>query len=204
MKIGIISDAHGNEMGLASCLDFLKSNGAKNIFFLGDAVGYLVNPNAILSLLKNNDCQCLLGNHDAMLLNYISVDKKKEKVYKIGANRKKILKEYRYHMAKWEPFLIKRFNGKNMLFIHGSPYDPLQGYIYPDTDISSWAGLPYDIIFMGHTHYPFVKKIGRLTVVNVGSCGLPRDIGNLASCGIYDTNTGKISIKRILIDRRNG
>jgi putative phosphoesterase len=202
MKIGIISDAHGNHIGLSSCLDFLKRNGAKKIFFLGDAVGYIVNPNTILSLLQANNCQCLLGNHDAMLLKQISTISSKEKIYKINASRRKMQGKYRSYMSKWAPFLIKKLNGKKMLFVHGSPYNPLQGYAYPDTDMSSWSGLPYDFIFMGHSHYPFIKKAGRLTIVNVGSCGLPRDIGNSVSCGMYDTNTGKASIVRILIDKK--
>lgn len=202
MKIGIISDAHGNEIGLASCLSFLKKNGVKKIFFLGDAVGYIVNPNAILNLLQRNHCQCLLGNHDAMSLGYVDVPKAKEAIYKVNATKKEITGEHLSYMAGWAPFLIKNLNGKRALFTHGSPYNPLKGYVYPDTDISGWVGLPYDIIFVGHSHYPFVKKAGNLTVVNAGSCGLPRDIGNSVTCAIYDTGTCEVRIKRISIDEK--
>jgi putative phosphoesterase len=200
MKIGILSDAHGNDSGLSSAIRFLKKNGVKKIFFLGDAVGYIVNPNAVLNLLQVNNCQCLLGNHDAMLLGYINRMKVKEKIYKIDESMAEIKDKHRFYMLDWKPFLEKKFNGKRVLFIHGSPYDPLQGYVYPDTDVSGWIRLPYDLIFTGHSHYSFVKKIGRLTIVNVGSCGLPRDVGNSVTCAIYDTDTHKVNISRVLID----
>ena len=41
MKIGLLSDAHGNPDGLANCISVLRSRGAERLFFLGDAVGYL-------------------------------------------------------------------------------------------------------------------------------------------------------------------
>jgi predicted phosphodiesterase len=84
--------------------------------------------------------------------------------------------------------------------VHGSPWDPLQGYIYPDADLSPFRALPYDFVFMGNTHRPFIKKLGKITVVNVGSCGLPRDRGDLASCAVFDAGSGRCSVHRIAFD----
>jgi hypothetical protein len=39
-----------------------------------------------------------------------------------------------------------------------------------------------------------------MTIVNVGSCGLPRDVGNLASCAVYDTVTRTAEILRVEFD----
>ncbi len=200
MKIGIICDAHGNHAGMIACLNVLKKNGAKKIFFLGDAVGYMVDPNSILNSLQAYDCQCLLGNHDAMLLGHISIPKSKENIYKINESLKEIKKKNFLYMLSWKPFLERNFNGIRFLFVHGSPFDPLQGYVYPDTNIANWKRLPYDFIFTGHSHYPFIRKVGRQTIVNVGSCGLPRDSGKLVSCAICDTLTRDVRIIRIPID----
>ena len=42
MKIGVVSDAHGNPYGLKTCIDFLRVRAqVARIYFLGDAVGYL-------------------------------------------------------------------------------------------------------------------------------------------------------------------
>jgi diadenosine tetraphosphatase ApaH/serine/threonine PP2A family protein phosphatase len=75
--------------------------------------------------------------------------------------------------------------------------DPLQGYVYPDSDLAPFHGLPHDVVLMGHTHRPFAALSGTVKVVNVGSCGLPRDVGNLASCATYDTSSRDCEILRI-------
>ena len=50
MKIGILSDAHGNPHGLNRCLTALKREGAERLYFLGDAVGYLPDWKDVLVL----------------------------------------------------------------------------------------------------------------------------------------------------------
>ena len=45
------------------------------------------------------------------------------------------------------------------LFVHGSPTDPLTGYIYPDSDLSEFSEIDADVVFMGHTHHPFVRQV---------------------------------------------
>ena len=56
----------------------------------------------------------------------------------------------------------------------------------------------YDAVFMGHTHRPFVATMNSVRVVNPGSCGLPRDIGNSPSFAVYNTQTGEAKIHRVL------
>ena len=46
-------------------------------------------------------------------------------------------------------------------------------------------------VFMGNTHRPFVRRCGSTTFVNVGSCGLPRDVGTLGACCVFDERTGQ-------------
>ena len=82
-----------------------------------------------------------------------------------------------------------------MLFVHGSPRDPLNGYVYPDTEMDSFEKLPYDAIFMGHTHRSFIKKAGEKIIANVGSCGLPRDVDNKLTVVLYDTTKNEAFIK---------
>ena len=53
---------------------------------------------------------------------------------------------------------------------------------------------------MGHTHYPFIFDGQGLKVVNVGSCGLPRDQGNLSSFAIHDTSIHQSKILRLSFD----
>ena len=51
MVIGLLSDAHGNPLGLRSCLAALRAAGAGQVYFLGDAVGYLPGEAEVIDIL---------------------------------------------------------------------------------------------------------------------------------------------------------
>ena len=89
MIIGVLSDAHGNFIGLKQCLDFLKSK-CERIFFLGDAVGYIPFPDEVINLLRKSGAECILGNHDAMLLGILTFSQENEEIYRITESRNKI------------------------------------------------------------------------------------------------------------------
>jgi predicted phosphodiesterase len=82
-----------------------------------------------------------------------------------------------------------------LLFVHGSPKDPTCGYVYPDSDLSVFD-TDADFVFMGNSHYPFIRKHQGVTYINVGSCGLPRDDGRYGSIALFDTDTGVARIIR--------
>ncbi|MFQ5730094.1 MAG: metallophosphoesterase family protein, partial [Waddliaceae bacterium] len=74
---------------------------------------------------------------------------------------------------------------------------------YPDSDLARFYTLGVDAVFMGHTHRPFINTVGKTLVVNVGSCGLPRDHGELSSCAVFDTDSGECRILRIPFDAQS-
>ena len=201
MIVGFVSDAHGNPAGLAGCLDAIRGHGAERIYFLGDAVGYFPEENAVLDLLRSNEAECIRGNHDAMLLG-APIPKGRDTVYRLTEARARIDSRHRDWMGEWPSRLVVELDGCHLLLVHGSPADPLQGYVYPDSDLTPMRELPFDAVVMGHTHRPFVADAGRVTAMNVGSSGMPRDVGNLASCALYDTRTHTGEILRVLFDAR--
>jgi len=203
MKIGFISDIHGNLMGLNTCLEFLNKMNVDKIFCLGDLVGYLPDPSKAILRIKNLGISSLLGNVDAMFLGTLVFDKKKAQVYRIDEARKSVSSELKDYMSTLLPWSEMTIGGKKLLLVHGSPSNPLNGYVYPDSDISYFKNWDYDAIFMGNTHHPFIKKIdGNKLIVNVGSSGLPRDQGDLSACTIYDTGTHSCEIFRLNFDAK--
>jgi len=64
MRIGFISDIHGNYEALKSVLASLDEMGVDSIYCLGDVVGYYAQPNECCSALRERDIPCLMGNHD--------------------------------------------------------------------------------------------------------------------------------------------
>jgi len=196
MKIGILSDAHGNPSGLKGCIEYLQTQEkVDRIFFLGDAVGYLPAYNEVIELLKKANAACVLGNHDAMLLEMLPIKPSSDMVYQITKNRRDLLPDNYNYISTWPLKLEITIKNRRLLFIHGSPWEPLTGYIYPDTDLSRFEELNFDVVFMGQTHHPFIRSTESRLVVNTGSCGLPRDHGSMASCAVYKRDTHKERLK---------
>lgn len=195
MKIGLLSDAHGNPEGLANCIEVLRAKGADRLYFLGDAVGYLPQWTEVLNLLRENDVSCVLGNHDEHALRAPTFEGAKD-AYQLTPTLIETLAPYRSWMESWPRSLKLEIDGMSMLLLHASPENELNGYVYPWTDLSEIQWPEVDLIAMGHTHRPFVRRHNQLMVINPGSCGLPRDVGHLASCAMLDTATRQAQIYR--------
>lgn len=202
MKIGLLSDAHGNSAGLAACLDKLKEMKVDGIYFLGDAVGYLPGESEVLALLRSAGVSCQKGNHEAMLLGQISFSSSKDRIYGIERARARLSETDRQFIAGWPDHRVVELLGKKILFVHGSPVNYLEGYIYPDNDLKVFENLPFSAVFMGHTHRPFISRRDRTLIANVGSCGIPRDQGDLLSFAVYDSDRDECEILRLRFDSR--
>lgn len=193
--IGILSDAHGNGPAFNQTIELLRRLGASHFYFLGDAVGYMPSKDVVAALQSlGSDILCIKGNHEAMLLQNVS-DPKRDEVYRLTNVRMSLKVEELDFIQSWPTHRIESINGKRILFVHGSPMDYTNGYVYPDTDLSIFDG-PYDFVFMGHSHYPFVRHQGAVCYVNVGSCGMPRDDGRFGAGAIFDPDTGKVRVVR--------
>jgi putative phosphoesterase len=202
MKIGIVSDAHGNRLGLLACLKFLVREGVEELYFLGDAVGYMPDWKGVFESLDNYNVVCLRGNHDQMAIDDLELPLK-HRAYGITRKLKAENAQFLSWAATWPTSISKEISSKKIMFVHGSPWQKLNGYVYPDSDMQRFATVDADVVFMGNTHRPFVKNINGKIVVNVGSCGLPRDAGNLLSCAIYDISSNNCMIYRIPHDVEN-
>lgn len=200
MKIGILSDAHGNSLGLKLCLAAMEEQEVSEIHYLGDCVGYLPDVRGVYSLLKASRTLCLRGNHEEMLLGNIPFPLEQEKVYQLERAKNILSDRALLDFSKWPFFRKKEIDGRKLMWVHGNPWDFTTGYVYPNSDLERFKELPVDAVFLGHTHHPFIRKAGGVLVVNVGSCGLPRDQGNLASYAIYDTASSNCQIYRIPFD----
>ncbi len=190
MIAGFLSDAHGNPVGLERCLRALEYEGAEAIYFLGDAVGYFPEENAVLDLLRSRQVTCVRGNHEALLLGELPLGPEQDRIYRITEVRSRLHHRHREWIEQWPDRLEVELGGRRLLLVHGSPREPLEGYVYPDSDLSAFEALSFDAVLMGHTHRAFLRRQGTVTIVNAGSCGMPRDAGGLASCAMYNELTG--------------
>ena len=193
MKIGILSDIHGNLRALKAILRAFRSGGVEKIICLGDMVGYYHQSLDVLDLLMKLNVESILGNHEAYLLGYLRCSPENWQVYSLAQIKENISTGHFRWLSTLPNSLELNLGGKHMAFFHGSPWDPLEEYIYPDSNkFDNFTNLPWDYIFLGHTHYPMFKQEGSVTIVNPGSCGQPRDGDLRASAAVFDPGNEQI------------
>lgn len=202
MRIGVFSDAHGNAPALEKGLALLRENGAERLFFLGDAVGYIPGIQALDLLRDTQNLSCLFGNHERILLAG-DWEGEREEVFRHRATDTALTDEQRVFLGTWADCGWQRERlPLDVLFCHGSPREPLDGYLYPDTDLEpetqgleALSGGPC-FVFCGHTHRPFIRRCRDRVFVNVGSCGMPRDDGRYGAVCLFDVCTARITVLR--------
>ena len=141
MIIGVISDAHGNIYGLKKCIELLEATDVQKIYFLGDAVNYFSKSKEVLGYLKAKKVECIKGNHEILILEEREVSQKKNEIYNIDLTIKNLSKENYLYLKSWQSHLELSLSGFKILMVHGSPFDYLCGYVYPDSNFENILSL---------------------------------------------------------------
>lgn len=198
--IGILSDAHGNKHAFDEAIRVLRSQGATRFVYLGDALGYFPNPKMLDHVLSScgPDGIVLGGNHEAMIANE-STPPDREPIYQHAAIRRSLSSSDYELIRRLSSRVEREIPAGRVMFVHGSPVDPLEGYVFADSRLEP-PGDGITHVICGHTHRPFSRLDGRVTWVNVGSCGLPRDDGALGSAALLDPVSGKARVLRFNIE----
>jgi predicted phosphodiesterase len=203
VKRAIVSDIHGNLEALEAVLTDIDSQGVSEVYCLGDVVGYGPNPRECVDLVMAFEV-CVLGNHDqgalfdpegfssgaerAIFWTRDQLERPGDEEQEAGRNLK-----------RWDFLggLPRRLGEDHVLYVHGSPRNPLNEYVFPEDiynarKINRVFGLFERHCFHGHTHMPGVLTEagrffsppeigdryhldGRKAMINVGSVGQPRD-----------------------------
>lgn len=75
LKIGVISDVHGNDIALKTVIEDMKKELIDGIIFLGDLIAGGPNPKNTLDMLrKSNVLSWIKGNTDIVYQEAIDVD----------------------------------------------------------------------------------------------------------------------------------
>ncbi|MEM0490865.1 MAG: metallophosphoesterase family protein [Ignisphaera sp.] len=217
MRILIVSDIHGNAEALRSVLESVDKWDA--VWFLGDFVDYGPEPHIVIDIVKDLKPDAIvMGNHDYAVA--FNTDCKCDPVlhnlseYTRKNISLKLLSREQIEWLKTLPKTIEKvIDGKKHYIVHGSPRNPLYGYIKPGLSINEIKlsltssvvaikpkPIEVDYVFVGHTHIPMDIKVDSVRIVNPGSCGQPRDGDYRASYAIYDTETNIFEIGRIEYD----
>jgi len=204
MKICVFSDIHGNGPAFFAALGDILSEKADVHVFLGDLCGYYYDQLSIYSRLRDiPDLVSLKGNHDELFLRIYGGDEDVRQDYRhrYGNSMERLLQADCREMADWLAGLpvSLAWDDLGTLFCHGSPGEPLAGYIYPDTPLEALAEEAASTIVLGNTHYPMHRKIAGKAIVNPGSLGQPRH-GGWSSYAVLDLAVGEVAFREVRYD----
>lgn len=68
----IIGDVHGHYEGLMTLFEAIAPTADDQVYFLGDLIDRGPQSSYVVNFVKENGYQCLLGNHEQMLLNILT------------------------------------------------------------------------------------------------------------------------------------
>src|SRR3712207_2121401 len=68
----IIGDIHGHYEGLMTLLEAIAPTSDDQVYFLGDLIDRGPDSAQVVNFVKDSSYQCLLGNHEQMLLNILT------------------------------------------------------------------------------------------------------------------------------------
>jgi protein phosphatase len=175
MKIVIISDLHGNYEALRKLPEAYDE-----LWVLGDLVNYGPEPAAVIDLVRGKARIVVRGNHDHSIgceedprctprYQRMAEATRRYTGSALATDQKEYLRQLPLHLE------LKRQNIRFYL-CHAKPSDPLYGYCPEDS--KEWPielnRVDRDVLLVGHTHTPFIRRIGNRVVVNPGSLGQPK------------------------------
>lgn len=202
MKLGLMGDIHGNAYALRVVLDAASCANVQKLLITGDLIGYYFSPLKVVEMLNEWDAFIVRGNHEEMLKiahkdsSYLeSVDARYGSGLRLAIEQ--LSPEQITRLCELEHPLGMVFDDIKILLCHGSPWD-LDQYVYPNAGnelIEKCSDSEYDLVVMGHTHYPMKRMIGGTCLVNPGSVGQPRNREPGAHWAIFDTETRAIEFR---------
>jgi putative phosphoesterase len=189
VRIGVISDIHSNYDALQAVLSAMGDHDA--LVCLGDLVGYGAQPNEVVSEIRSLRPKAIvMGNHDYAISTGDTSGFVQHAVQAVEWTRKNISPENLRYVASLLAKATCTIDGTKIALAHGSPRDPFNEYVYPDTADFILRSLVEDsggtILLLGHTHVPFVRKFDSMLLGNPGGVGQPRDGDARASYAILE------------------
>ena len=74
MRVAICADIHGNKQAFEAVIAAAETDGADELWCLGDLVGYGAEPDACVALAEAHCTVCLAGNHDLAVVDVLSLE----------------------------------------------------------------------------------------------------------------------------------
>jgi len=216
VKTLIVSDIHSNATALQAVLE--DAGAYDRVWCLGDVVGYGPEPNECIEILKTlPNLTCLLGNHDAAVMEFIDLRTFNDEARRALEVQMHLLsEESRQFLELLKPKDVQ----EGVTLAHGSPRDPIWEYVMSAKVAErNFSAFETQVCLIGHSHIPviFVENERRTPQVlmpssgdmwrsqqrfllNPGSVGQPRDRDPRAAYVLWDSEENTWTYHRIAYD----
>jgi diadenosine tetraphosphatase ApaH/serine/threonine PP2A family protein phosphatase len=218
MRVAVVSDVHGNRQAFEAVLDAIAGSECRELWCLGDLVGYGAEPDVCVALARENAAVCLAGNHDLGVTGAIPLEQ-----FSRGAalaatwTRETITPETRAFLESLEPQRLDEAVG----LYHASPRDPVWEYVLSPLQAELCLDAQqHRIALIGHSHvalsfsrFPGTPATGETRdpedeldlatgewLINPGSVGQPRDGDPRAAWLELDLDGGRAVYRRVEYD----
>ena len=170
MRLGIVSDIHGDAVALELAWAHLTVLGAERIVCAGDLVGYGPHPDRVVAFVREHRIDCVRGNHDRWAVERRAGIPGTPSTFGGGA----ISEEAGDFLAALPADLILDDGaGRVGVVVHGSPGDDMDFVTrktHPTHLLDGWlAKMNADLLIVGHTHKPMWYLGSRGLVINPGA-----------------------------------
>jgi putative phosphoesterase len=179
MRIGLISDLHGNLPALEAVLRQLEQESIDRYVCLGDiAVGPWASET--VRRLRELDPEVLVGNWDAWMLDGVPPCDDTapcRMLLEMGSFwADQLDDEDLAYLRRAKPRLEVEIDATRVLFFHGSPRsynEPILAATPTEELDHMLAKHTASVVVVGHTHVQMVRRLPFAMIVNPGSVGLP-------------------------------
>jgi putative phosphoesterase len=190
VKLGLISDVHGDPVALELAWAHLTVLGAERIVCAGDVVGYGPRPDEVAAFLIEHQIPSVRGNHDRWALSRQLGERDEFGGGPVSAQTLEYLRTL-------DPHVVLEAGERIVVVVHGSPYSDME-YIQrqthpPEVLRRLLRATRSDILVSGHTHEPMWYASEGKLVINPGSTVSMPVVRSSRTFAVVDTEELSVS-----------
>jgi putative phosphoesterase len=186
MRLAVLSDIHGNLAALEAVAADVARRGVDEVVHGGDVALIGARPAEVIDRLAELGWQGIVGNTDELLWRPGQFEAQLRAAPRLEPLLRMLFENYapatleRIGEARLE--LLRELPESrivaNLGLVHASPGDLWRAPLPTASDHelnTTYGRVGAEIVVYGHIHQPFVRRLGKRTVANSGSVGLPFD-----------------------------
>lgn len=192
MRVAIVSDVHGNLTAFDAVLADIQRRAPDLILHGGDLALMGGQPAEVIDRLRELGWAGVVGNTDEALWRPQEQVRQQQHAPELGRLLKLIFEQYAPatlellgdERVAWLQGLPAQQRVGDLVLVHAAPGDLWRAPM-PDAEddelLAVYEPLDAAVAAYGHIHRPYARALGRLTVANSGSVGMPWD-GDPRAC----------------------